>query len=133
MAELREYFIGGVLDGTYHPHEPNMPPQLVAYDDTSKGTSVYVRQPIFDDEKTRNWVCVESPADLLAMRDYQQTPAAGRKHFTLFDLRAALSGLEAMGFPDDTPIRVQVSWTGHLKHLSASRDDEQAEQKAGNK
>jgi hypothetical protein len=123
VTELREYFIGGWLDGQTHPHEPNVPPQIVAHDHVKGLLDIYVRQPIFDTDELRHWVRVESPADMLAQRDYEQGPLKGRKHLTLDELRAFVQVTDAMGFPPDTPIRGKLTWTGHVKQLQISRDD----------
>lgn len=131
MRELQqEYFVGGWLDGQYRPFEANMPPQIVAHNDELGALDVYTRQPAFDTELVRYWVRVESPADMLAQRDYNQGPLEGRKHLTLAELRAFVQVTEAMGFPPDTPIRGKITWVGTIKQLALSRDDVESD-KAG--
>ncbi|QWY81973.1 hypothetical protein SEA_SICARIUS2_68 [Arthrobacter phage Sicarius2] len=122
-AALREYFVGGWLDGQARPFEKNLPPQIVACEPETGELAVYVRQPSFDDETTRYWVLVESPAEMLAMRDFAQKPHADRKFLTVNELRNFMAVIDAMGFPADTPIRAQITWTGHLKQIGLSRDD----------
>lgn len=131
-AQLREYFIGGWLDGQTRPFEPGLPPQIACNDEIEGVVDVYVRQPIFDTAELRHWVRVESPADMLAMRDYEQGPLQGRKHLTLQDMRAFVQVSDAMGFPPDTPIRGKITWTGTISQLRLSRDDVESD-KAGNK
>ncbi|QED11177.1 hypothetical protein SEA_ZARTROSA_65 [Arthrobacter phage Zartrosa] len=125
MTQLLEYFIGGHLDGQTRLYDESLPPQIAAVDEPNGTIDVYVRQPIFDDHEKRHWVCVESPEEMLALREFRQAPNVGQKHFTVAELRAAVAALDAMGFPDDAPVRAQITWTGHLKHLSTSRDDKQ--------
>ncbi|ALY09718.1 hypothetical protein [[Arthrobacter] sp. ATCC 21022] len=125
MTQLLEYFIGGKLDGQTRDFDKSLPPQIAYVDQPSGQIDVYVRQPIFDDHEKRHWVAVESPAEMLALREFTQGVTAGQKHFTVAELRAAVAALDAMGFPDDAPVRAQITWTGHLKHLSTSRDDKQ--------
>ena len=123
MTQLTEYFVGGHLDGQRRDFDKTLPPQIAAVDEVHGVIDIYVRQPIFDDQQTRHWVAVESPEELLNMREFKQSHHTSRKVMTVGELRAAVMTLDAMGFPDDAPLRGKISWTGHLTEMSASRDD----------